>query len=366
MNTQEYINDLKNQLRKLPDEDREDAIAYYFEYLAEAGPDGAAEAMKKLGSPAELAAGIRADQAMQDFEDLSEQPGVGPKGAAVGQGVRAVWLAGLAAVPRNVLAIFVTAIVIVVFFAVMIALFASSVALIGGGVLAAIAGFWVGFTDWTVWLFYGGAGLTAAACGFLLFIFSVWCSKHLLLGIAKIFNGIRRKRGQMNSARYDQYYEQPQYGGQTQYSRAHYSQAQDSGQAQYSQPQDSQTQDGGQQQYGEQTQYGQPQSGQTQYGEQLLYSDQTANHVQSQNADQEKSHIQEQRPEPEQEPEQGQTAEPDKGSDKELNAEQEQNLEQEQSPDQEQNPDSENSPEPEQSPAGSGTTNKKHKERKTK
>ena len=195
MNTQDYINELKNQLRKLPDEDREDAISYYFEYLAEAGPDGAAEAMKKLGSPAELAAGIRADQAMSDFEEFKGKKG----GEPVRKGVRAVWLAGLAAVPRNILAVIVTVIIIVVFFAVMIALYAASVALMLGGVISIVAGFWLIAIDWTTALFYGGVGIVGAAGGFLLFLFAVWASKHLLHGIASVFNGIRHKREKKQS-----------------------------------------------------------------------------------------------------------------------------------------------------------------------
>jgi len=191
MNTQEYLNELKLHLRKLSADDREDAIAYYFEYLAEAGPDGAAEAMKKLGSPAELAAGIRAEQAMMDFEETG-----GADSGAVGTGVRAVWLAGLAAVPRAVLAVFVTAIVIVVFFAVMAVLFSVSVGLVGAGVGALFGGLWLGFQNIPVMLFYAGGGLVAGACGFLLFIFSIHSSKHLLYSIAAVFNGIRRKREQ--------------------------------------------------------------------------------------------------------------------------------------------------------------------------
>ena len=191
MNTQEYINELKLHLRRLDDDDREDAIAYYFEYLAEAGPNGAEEAMERLGSPADLAAGIRADQAMLEFAEV-ERPG----GEAVGKGVRAVWLAGLAAVPLNILAGFVTVIVIIVFFAVMIALYASSVMLFVSGLICIIAGAWMGFADWAASMLYMGAGLVAAACGFLLFLFAMWCSKGLLRGIAGVFNGIRRKREQ--------------------------------------------------------------------------------------------------------------------------------------------------------------------------
>jgi hypothetical protein len=44
-------------------------------------------------------------------------------------------------------------------------------------------------------LFYAGCGLIAAACGVLLFHFSMWSSKRLLHGTATVFNGIRRKRG---------------------------------------------------------------------------------------------------------------------------------------------------------------------------
>ena len=197
MNTQEYINELKIHLYKLPNDDREDAIAYYFEYLAEAGPDGAEEAMKKLGTPAELAAGIRADQAMQDFEDLE-----GAGGAAVGKGVRAVWLAGLAAVPRAALAVFVTAIIIVVFFAVMIALFAAGVATVGGGCVGVVSGLWLLHLDAATAVFYLGCGLFLIGGGIFVFRFAIWCSKHLLIAIAKVFNGIRRSRDKrLNRAR---------------------------------------------------------------------------------------------------------------------------------------------------------------------
>jgi len=191
MNMQDYINELKIHLSKLPDDDREDAISYYFEYLAEAGPDGMAEAMEKLGTPAELAAGIRADQAMQDFQEGS---GSG-KGPGVGKGVKAVWYAGLAAVPRTALAVFVSIIIIIVFFAVMITLFAVAVGLLGGGIVALVGGCWLLFMDGATAMFYAGCGLAVGGAGFFLFRFAIWCSKHLLYTIADVFNGIRRKRG---------------------------------------------------------------------------------------------------------------------------------------------------------------------------
>ena len=191
MNTQEYINELKTYLRKLDDDDREDAIAYYFEYLAEAGPEGAEEAMERLGAPEKLAAGIRADQAMTDFEEYE-----GRAGGAFGKGVQAVWHAGRASIPRTVLAVFVTVIIIIVFFAVIIALFAASIALIAGGALSVAGSVWALHIDWAAALFYGGCGLVIIVLGSLLLRFSVWSSKHLLHTIAKIFNGIRHNREQ--------------------------------------------------------------------------------------------------------------------------------------------------------------------------
>ena len=145
--------------------------------------------MEKLGTPAELAAGIRADKLMQDF--------TGAEGFAVKQGVEAVWAAGTtyrASVPRTILAVFVTAIIIVVFFAVMIALFAVAVGLVGGGVVAVVAGASVLLFAFPMALMGIGAGLVVFALGLLFFRFAVWCSKHLLLAIAQVFNGIRLKR----------------------------------------------------------------------------------------------------------------------------------------------------------------------------
>jgi uncharacterized membrane protein len=185
MNTREYIEELKIHLRKLPDEDREDAIAYYFEYLTEAGPGGAEEAMARLGTPAQLAAGIRADRAMEHLED---------SGANLGGSVSAVWHAGIAAVPRTILAVIVTAIVIVIFFAIIIALFAISVGLIGGGIGGLVLGSMFLPVSISSAVFLIGCALVVGAGGFLFFRFSVWVSRHLLYGIAGVFNGFRRSR----------------------------------------------------------------------------------------------------------------------------------------------------------------------------
>ncbi len=51
MTAAEFLSQLSAQLRFLPEEERENALAYYREYFEEAGPEHEAEAAERLGSP---------------------------------------------------------------------------------------------------------------------------------------------------------------------------------------------------------------------------------------------------------------------------------------------------------------------------
>jgi len=60
MNGAEFMKELEYLLSDLPDEEKEDALAYYRDYLEEASADEA-EVLRELGSPERIAAIIRAD-----------------------------------------------------------------------------------------------------------------------------------------------------------------------------------------------------------------------------------------------------------------------------------------------------------------
>ncbi|MDR3304954.1 MAG: DUF1700 domain-containing protein [Clostridiales Family XIII bacterium] len=190
MTAYEYIQELKYHLRKLPDDDREDAITYYFEYLAEAGPEGEMAAMQRLGSPAQLAAGIRADAAMERLDEYAEAE----EGPRVKQGVAAVWLAVLGAIPRTIGAVFAAALVLIVPMAVLIALLAAGGALMAGGAGAVVLGILLIPQEIAAALFWAGAGLVVFALGYFLWRFIRWLMKKTLRGIAGIFNNVRRRR----------------------------------------------------------------------------------------------------------------------------------------------------------------------------
>lgn len=61
MRRDEFMKELEYLLQDIPDEDKADAIAYYQDYLEEAGPEKEEEVIRDFGSPERVAAIIRAD-----------------------------------------------------------------------------------------------------------------------------------------------------------------------------------------------------------------------------------------------------------------------------------------------------------------
>ena len=55
MTRNEYMEQLKRYLRRLPKEDYENAVEYFSEYFDEAGPENEQQMMKDLGDPKEAA-----------------------------------------------------------------------------------------------------------------------------------------------------------------------------------------------------------------------------------------------------------------------------------------------------------------------
>ncbi|MDR1495580.1 MAG: DUF1700 domain-containing protein [Clostridiales Family XIII bacterium] len=66
-NAYSYVKKLERCLRKMPYEERLDAVNYYSEYLTEAGPGREREVIERLGPPQRIAAEIRADAALREL-----------------------------------------------------------------------------------------------------------------------------------------------------------------------------------------------------------------------------------------------------------------------------------------------------------
>jgi uncharacterized membrane protein len=67
-----YVKKLERCLRKMPYEERLDAVNYYSEYLADAGPDHEQEVIARLGPPQRVAAEIKADAALRELNAKAE------------------------------------------------------------------------------------------------------------------------------------------------------------------------------------------------------------------------------------------------------------------------------------------------------
>lgn len=61
MNRQEFMKELEYLLMDIPEEEKQDAVAYYRDYLEDAGDEHESEVIQEFGSPERVAAIIRAD-----------------------------------------------------------------------------------------------------------------------------------------------------------------------------------------------------------------------------------------------------------------------------------------------------------------
>ncbi len=76
MNKNKYLEQLSQQLRHLPQEDRLDAIQYYTEYLEEMGIDEETDVVAILGTPKEVARDIIGNCTEKHLEKHKEKAGV--------------------------------------------------------------------------------------------------------------------------------------------------------------------------------------------------------------------------------------------------------------------------------------------------
>lgn len=65
MTRRQYIAELTKRLRRLPVDEVRNAVEYYQEYFEEAGPEKEQEAIRELGSPAQVSSKIIANFALK-------------------------------------------------------------------------------------------------------------------------------------------------------------------------------------------------------------------------------------------------------------------------------------------------------------
>lgn len=191
MNKYEFLKELERHLRYLPREDRDDAMAYYIEYLDEAGFSDTDDVTVKLGTPKDVARTIMKDCGEKAAFEQQERKSV--KGSG-----KVIWMAllGVASLPISlpiaIIAVLLVLALILTFLGLLIALAATSIGLIAGGAFA-FAGLFFS-PEIGSKLMSAGGGLIVMGFGLLLMFGTIEFFKFVVKLIGKSFS---RKRGEL-------------------------------------------------------------------------------------------------------------------------------------------------------------------------
>jgi uncharacterized membrane protein len=191
MNKEQFMLQLREELRRLPSDEADSAMEYYEEYLEEAGPENEAATIASWGTPAKVASKISAEYEMkQVIANKSDKKGL----SAVWVVILAIFASPIAIPVAAALAIVVLALALVVIILVA-ALGIIALSFAFSGLICVAAGISTIASSFPTFLFFTGAGLFLAGAGIAMCPFIARVSKSGFLTIVKLFNKylLRRK-----------------------------------------------------------------------------------------------------------------------------------------------------------------------------
>lgn len=207
MTRQEYMEQLKKYLKRLPKEDYENAIEYFSEYFDEAGPQKEQQVMKELGEPKEAARELLLNLLQESVENdqdiVEEKAAVQPEAASGGKKrspgkiillailvlcASPVSLALLVGVLAVLLAVVVTAT------AVIFSLGITSIAATAGGIVTVGFGATLVLKSAAAACMMIGGGFLMTGLGILAGLLTVYICKWCANGIGRLVNRFVRKK----------------------------------------------------------------------------------------------------------------------------------------------------------------------------
>ena len=207
MTRQEYMEQLKKYLKRLPKEDYENAIEYFSEYFDEAGPENEQQVMEELGQPKEAARELLLNLLQESVENdqdiVEEKAAVQPEAASGGKKrspgkiillailvlcASPVSLALLVGVLAVLLAVVVTAT------AVIFSLGITSIAATAGGIVTVGFGATLVLKSAAAACMMIGGGFLMAGIGILAGVLTIYICKWCANGIGRLVNRFVRKK----------------------------------------------------------------------------------------------------------------------------------------------------------------------------
>ena len=186
MNRADFLYELREKLRRLPQDEIDAAINYYDEYFNDAGPQREQNVIDELISPSAVASKMIGEYAVSDAE-ISKKRG----------GLKPLWIVLIAVFAWPMaLPLAITAFALIIsLFAVFFSFVITGVALAFSGIAAILAGLWALHASIPTGMFFVGYGLFTVAGGIAAFIGTINLSRITFLGIQKLLGRFLIRRG---------------------------------------------------------------------------------------------------------------------------------------------------------------------------
>ena len=212
MTRNEYMEQLKKYLKRLPKEDYDNAIEYFSEYFDEAGSENEQQVMEELGEPREAARELLLNLLQESVgggkDSTGEKTAALPEAGSVAHDstknkrspgkIILLAILVLCASPVSLVllisALTVLFAVVVVIASVIFSLGVTSVAAIAGGILLAGFGAMLILKSVAAACMMAGSGFLMAGAGILIGILTIYICKWCATGIGRLVNRFVRKK----------------------------------------------------------------------------------------------------------------------------------------------------------------------------
>ena len=190
MTRTEYIAKLTKYLRKLPQQDYEEAIEYFMEYFEEAGPENEARVIADLGTPKEAAHEVISR--LLDEKIIEDKSSLRNKTTILWIAILAV-LASPVALPILLFFLAMIVTLLMIIFAVIVTALALTFALLISGVYTFFTSFSLLSVSLASTLFGGGLGLLMFGGALLLLLISFEICKLIVKLITLLIKWLIKK-----------------------------------------------------------------------------------------------------------------------------------------------------------------------------
>ena len=190
MTRTEYIAKLTKYLRKLPQQDYEEAIEYFMEYFEEAGPENEARVIAELGTPKEAAHEVISR--LLDEKIIEDESSLRNKTTILWIAILAV-LASPVALPILLFFLAMLLTLLLIIFAVIVTALALTFALLISGIYTFFTSFSLLSVSLASTLFGGGLGLLMFGGALLLLLISFEICKLIVKLITLLIKWLIKK-----------------------------------------------------------------------------------------------------------------------------------------------------------------------------